>query len=117
MEQFGRPRDPLELAEEEERQELLTDAVTRLSPLERALIADKLEDLSTMLTHLSERGDELTTLARADEVRRPSSHDPRGKPGRTPPIEPLFAALPPPAPTPEVATNVLRALPRGRSFH
>jgi RNA polymerase sigma factor (sigma-70 family) len=38
MEQFGRPKDPQELADEEQRQELLLDAVSRLPPLDRDVI-------------------------------------------------------------------------------
>jgi RNA polymerase sigma factor (sigma-70 family) len=50
VEQFVRPKDPLELAEEEQRRALLREAVTRLSPLDRALVTDKLDGHSDETT-------------------------------------------------------------------
>ena len=41
------------------------------------IVAEKLEDLSSMLGLLSMQGENLSSLARADEVRRPQTRDPR----------------------------------------
>ena len=63
------------------------------------LIAEKLEDMTAMLVHLSAYGTQVSALARADEVRRPQARETR---------EPaaLFDMEP-----------VRRVLPKGRNFH
>jgi hypothetical protein len=41
------------------------------------IVAESLQDLSPMLGQLSAQGASLSSLARADEVRRPLARDPR----------------------------------------
>jgi error-prone DNA polymerase len=74
------------------------------------VVMERAEDLTPMLTLLSSRGAEISSFARADEVRRPNDRDSRVPRETTQPN--LFDAAPPPA-----AADIRRALPKGRNFH
>ena len=75
------------------------------------VIAEKFEDLSSMLHLLSEAGPRLSALARADEARRPQTRD-KAQPRETPLLDALLAATPAPIPV----TNTRDVLPKGRNF-
>ncbi len=74
------------------------------------IVAERAEDLTPLLALLSSQGEEISSIARADEVRRPNdrgSRDAREK------IQPnLFADA---QPTPGAA-ELRRVLPKGRNF-
>jgi error-prone DNA polymerase len=80
------------------------------------LVADKLEDWTSLVAGLSRRGAP-ESLARADEVRRPG-HDARAKPLKTAKILTLEALIrEDPALERDIPPETLRrALPKGRNF-
>jgi error-prone DNA polymerase len=74
------------------------------------VVVERAEDLTPLLGLLSRHGEEIPSLARADEVKRPNERDSR-EPRRH--IQPsLFNDAPPPD-----AINLRRILPKGRNFH
>ncbi|MFN3889047.1 MAG: error-prone DNA polymerase [Beijerinckiaceae bacterium] len=86
------------------------------------VVAEHVEDLSSMLGLLSLHGGEVSALANADEVKRPQERP--GKDAPKPAQDML--PLPAPAPPPSVARHprnvrpldgVARVMPRGRNFH
>ncbi|PNG24989.1 error-prone DNA polymerase [Methylocella silvestris] len=77
------------------------------------IVMERAEDLSPLLTLLSDHGGAVSSLAPADEVRRPNLRDSRA------PHETAAPALPRPA-TPSPAPqqeNWRGVLPKGRNFH
>ncbi|MBX9761295.1 MAG: hypothetical protein K2Y29_21130, partial [Beijerinckiaceae bacterium] len=60
------------------------------------VVAEHVEDLSPMLGLLATQGPQVSSLARADEVKRPQERDPREK---------------------QAARHAHAVLPRGRNFH
>jgi error-prone DNA polymerase len=75
------------------------------------IVAEKAEDLTRLLNHLSEMGPEVSALARADEVRRPQL-DPRPKRFEATAQHRLFDD----ASLPETAASLRQVLPKGRNF-
>ncbi|VFU07648.1 error-prone DNA polymerase [Methylocella tundrae] len=74
------------------------------------VVVERAEDLTPLLGLLSRHGEEIPSLARADEVKRPNERDSR-EPRKH--IQPsLFNDAPPPD-----AINLRRILPKGRNFH
>ncbi|ACK50040.1 DNA polymerase III, alpha subunit [Methylocella silvestris BL2] len=78
------------------------------------VVMERAEDLSPLLALLSDHGGAVSSLARADEVRRPNLRDSRAPrepvaPARSKPVE-----TPSPAPPQE---DWRRVLPKGRNFH
>jgi error-prone DNA polymerase len=80
------------------------------------VVADRMEDLTPMLGMLSEAGDKIETLSRADEVKRPQMTMAQKRQGnrfaQTPRLD---AARPRPALTSEII-EARRAMPAGRNF-
>ena len=74
------------------------------------IVMERAEDLSPLLTLLSGHGGEISSIARADEVRRPNERDSRAPRERIQPS--LFAPE-----EPEKAAEIRRVLPKGRNFH
>ncbi|WP_158818581.1 error-prone DNA polymerase [Methylocapsa sp. S129] len=81
------------------------------------LIADRLEDLTSMLGLLSERGPQLDVTGPADEARRPppAGGDRRGS--KTPRAAPIAAPAPVAQTTDIEERDLIRAMPGGRNFH
>ncbi|HUZ67679.1 MAG TPA: OB-fold nucleic acid binding domain-containing protein [Beijerinckiaceae bacterium] len=78
------------------------------------VIAEKFEDLTSMLGLLSQAGENVSALARADEVRRPQTRE-KPRPRETPLFDRLVS-------TPEeglapAPQEVRRVMPKGRNFH
>ncbi|MCR4283513.1 MAG: OB-fold nucleic acid binding domain-containing protein, partial [Bauldia sp.] len=81
------------------------------------VVADKLEDLTPMLAVLSEDAGDLSSLARADEVRRPSVDNrekigPRSRLVRLAKEEPGIARD-----LADISAKTRQVMPRGRNFH
>ena len=74
------------------------------------IVMERAEDLSPLLTLLSGHGGEISSIARADEVRRPNERDSRTPRERIQPS--LFAPE-----ESEKAVEIRRVLPKGRNFH
>jgi error-prone DNA polymerase len=82
------------------------------------VVADKLEDLTPMLAALSENAGDLSSLARADEVRRPGVDNREKVDMRHPRLVRFFQEHP------SLATDLAklsaatsRVMPKGRNFH
>jgi len=60
------------------------------------VVAEQVEDISSLLGLLSTQGGEVSSLARADEVKRPNERDPREK---------------------QAARRAQSVMPAGRNFH
>ncbi|MGH9206530.1 MAG: error-prone DNA polymerase, partial [Acidimicrobiales bacterium] len=74
------------------------------------IVTERAEDLTPLLTLLSSQGEEISSIARADEVKRPND---RGSREAREKIQPnLFADA---QPTPSAA-ELRRVLPKGRNF-
>jgi len=75
------------------------------------VVADRLDDLSQLLRRLSDQGDQPSSLARADEVKRPSAP----RPGR----HPRRAAIGILEQEPALmgAAETAAVMPKGRNFH
>jgi error-prone DNA polymerase len=81
------------------------------------VVADKLEDLTPMLAALSEDAGDLSALARADEVRRPSA-DNREKIGSRSRLVRLAREEPGVArDLADLSAKTSQAMPKGRNFH
>ena len=80
------------------------------------VVADRMDDLTPMLGLLSEAGDKIETLSRADEVKRPQMTMAQKRQGNRFAQTPRLDAPQPPA---DLASEVLearRAMPAGRNF-
>jgi error-prone DNA polymerase len=79
------------------------------------VVVERAEDLTFLLALLSSRGVEVSSLARADAVRRPYLRTPRREPEN--PAKPgLFAEAETPTSDFGSAANIRRVLPKGRNF-
>ena len=76
------------------------------------VVTEKAEDLTWLLGLLSTQGSEISTLARADEVRRPVL-EPRPKRLERVTLPSLFEPMEAP---PDTTTSLRRILPKGRNF-
>ena len=79
------------------------------------IVAERIEDLTPMLGLLSEHGDEINAMARADEARA-SRPDPREKRPGNRACRPPALAAPSASPMAE-QRDLLEAVPLGRRFH
>jgi error-prone DNA polymerase len=79
------------------------------------IVAEQVEDLTSMLWLLSAQGGDVSGLARADEVRRPQTREKASAPKPAAGLSDEAPALPP-ALDP-VREEARRVLPRGRNFH
>jgi DNA polymerase III alpha subunit len=81
------------------------------------VVAERVEDLTHLLGHISEAGPTISALANADEVKRPQD---REKDPRNAPAPDLFAhraANDDHAPANENARRAAAVMPKGRNFH
>ena len=81
------------------------------------VVADRLDDLTPLLSALSEDGGEVEALARADEVRRPGV-DPREKNNQL--VRLLRLAREEPGVVKDlqnIAERAVAVMPKGRNFH
>jgi error-prone DNA polymerase len=85
------------------------------------VVAEQVEDLSSMLGLLSTLGSEVSSLARADEVKRPQERPKKDAPKPAQDMLPLPALPPPPASrhprNVRPLAGVASVMPRGRNFH
>jgi error-prone DNA polymerase len=82
------------------------------------VVADRLEDLTPMLAALSEDAGDLSSLARADEVKRPGVDNRERVDMRHPRLVRFFREHPTLADDlAELSQNTSRVMPKGRNFH
>jgi error-prone DNA polymerase len=89
------------------------------------VVAEHVEDLSSMLGLLSMQGGEVSSLARADEVKRPQERPKKDAPRPGQDMLPLPAPTPASIPAPAARhprnvrplAGVASVMPRGRNFH
>ncbi len=84
------------------------------------VVAEHVEDLSSMLGLLSSHGGEVSALANADEVKRPQERPKKDAPKPAQDMLPLPAIKPPAARHPRNVRpldGVTSVMPRGRNFH
>ena len=80
------------------------------------VVADRMEDLTPMLGMLSEAGDKIETLSRADEVKRPQMTVAQKRQGARFAQTPRLDAPRPPADLASEIVEARRAMPAGRNF-
>ncbi len=76
------------------------------------VIADRVEDLTPLLAHLSDAGEKISALANADEIKRPGNREKVTHPIAHAPPD-LFTPTPP---ANDDARATLAVLPKGRNF-